>query len=124
MGTNYYAYDKEPCSHCHREYERLHIGKSSMGWKFSFAMYDGLGLTTAKAWYEYLSKTNARIVDEYGRPETLEGLKAWVEKKQDGQWEGSMSAEEYYGDRRYIPKEPREYLDPDGYRFIKNPDFS
>lgn len=35
MGTNYYYYDKPTCPHCGRDYERVHIGKSSAGWVFS-----------------------------------------------------------------------------------------
>jgi len=34
MGTNYYTKIKE-CEHCGR-FEEIHLGKSSVGWKFCF----------------------------------------------------------------------------------------
>lgn len=35
MGTNFYWYAKEKCNHCDREYDPIHIGKSTYGWVFS-----------------------------------------------------------------------------------------
>lgn len=120
MGTNYYAQDKDPCPTCHREWPSLHIGKSSMGWKFLFARYEDLGLVSAKSWWDFLEKTGARILDEYGRPETIAGLKEWVKKKQDGLWEDTAPDQyTYYGQR-----ERYEYLDEEGYRISKSHDFS
>lgn len=120
MGTNYYAHDKDPCKTCHREWPSLHIGKSSHGWKFCFAKYDDPKLHSAKDWWEHLERTGARILDEYGRPATVEELKEWVDTKQDGLWEHTARDQyRYYGNR-----EDHEYLDPEGYRFSINPDFS
>lgn len=51
MGTNYYTKIKV-CEHCKR-YERIHLGKSSSGWRFTFQYNGGLyykNATEMKAW--------------------------------------------------------------------------
>lgn len=47
MGTNYYIRTTEGadyCEHCGRgeQYKEIHIGKSSMGWQFSFKRQLGM----------------------------------------------------------------------------------
>jgi hypothetical protein len=83
MGTNYYLYSKEPCPHCEKpildKSQKLHIGKSSFGWTFSFHgprqydMYDfdeGLadqfpdGINCERDWLKAM--TGRVIMDEYG----------------------------------------------------------
>lgn len=63
MGTNYYLEEQEPCPHCGRPYERLHIGKSSGGWCFSLHIIPEKGINNLEDW-RILWK-NKRIFDEY-----------------------------------------------------------
>ena len=67
MGTNYYLEEKAPCSTCGREFERLHIGKSSGGWVFSLQAMPDLGINDLPDWMERWVKPGARIFDEYGK---------------------------------------------------------
>ena len=69
MGTNYYAETEPPCKCCGSEYEKLHIGKSSVGWCFSLATHDEPEIRSMDDWRAYLS--GKRIVDEYGDYLTL-----------------------------------------------------
>jgi len=64
MGTNYYARVRH-CDKCNRG-DDLHIGKSSMGWKFSFRGHRDHSppLTTEQAWRDFLR--DVPIFDEYG----------------------------------------------------------
>lgn len=83
MGTNYYH---EPntggvCGHCgHREeVERVHIGKSSAGWTFSWHATETI--RSAADWYVQLEA--GLIFDEYDRRHSLDDFKAMVEGKRD-----------------------------------------
>jgi hypothetical protein len=67
MGTNYYAELPQcahPCEHCNFD-DRLHIGKSSGGWKFGFHGIPERGLTSWAAWQDFLA--DHIIYDEYGQ---------------------------------------------------------
>jgi hypothetical protein len=83
MGTNYYVPHKPPCPTCGLGSEDLHIGKSSMGWRFMFREYPEHGLTTWPAWKAFL--VGRMIIDEYGQAHTLDALISLIESKQDGQ---------------------------------------
>jgi hypothetical protein len=63
VGTNYYVV-KNKCECCKRFDEEYHIGKSSVGWAFSFQGYKWNKLTSWSAWKEFLKSQS--IVDEYG----------------------------------------------------------
>ena len=63
MGTNYYV-AKNRCECCNRYDEEYHIGKSSMGWAFSFQGYPRNKLTSWKQWKTFLK--DQLIIDEYG----------------------------------------------------------
>ena len=68
MGTNYYL-EKKPtnmCEHCGRgdEMERLHIGKSSMGWCFGLHVIPEEGIHDLHDWKKIWS--DGKIVNEYG----------------------------------------------------------
>lgn len=87
MGTNYYKESgtRERCPQCHtvlKEPERVHIGKSSMGWKFLFASVGDI--TSYREWLVLLNCPDVVIRDEYGETITLEDFKAMVQNKQDG----------------------------------------
>ena len=79
MGTNYYA-EVDLCDSCGRS-DTLHIGKSSGGWKFSFAAYENPPIWSWSEWERFLESKDARIEDEYGNDVSLYDLKALVEKK-------------------------------------------
>jgi hypothetical protein len=68
MGTNYYSL-VNVCEHCGREAEKIHLGKSSVGWAFSFRGYNGgeasVVIQNIDQWLEVVRKHDY-IVDEYG----------------------------------------------------------
>lgn len=74
MGTNYYA-ELDRCENCGRS-DRLHIGKSSVGWQFIFRCHTDRepSLCSWVEWQKVLAK--ARIVDEYGAVVSL----AWFQE--------------------------------------------
>lgn len=57
MGTNYYLHE-DICPHCGRCERKLHVGKSSGGWTFSFRGYpyefDEPKIKSAADWHSYL----------------------------------------------------------------------
>lgn len=79
MGTNYY-HVKNECSHCGRGDERVHIGKSSIGWPFSVHVIPEANIANWQDWYDLL-KIQGRIVDEYGRDTSLSELNEIVLNK-------------------------------------------
>lgn len=88
MGTNYYVI-KNACKCCNRYDEEYHIGKSSMGWAFTFQGYPYDQLTSWKLWKEFLK--DKHIKDEYGDDmpyekfvELIETYKAPGYKREDG----------------------------------------
>ena len=66
MGTNYYWFEREPCTCCGRSYDRIHIGKSSAGWCFSLRVYPDDGINTIEDWGKRIGKEGTYIEDEYG----------------------------------------------------------
>lgn len=66
MGTNYYL-ETDICECCYRCDERLHIGKSSVGWVFSLRIYPEKRINNLEDWKLNKIANNERIVDEYGR---------------------------------------------------------
>jgi hypothetical protein len=76
MGTNYYV-AKNLCECCDRYDREYHIGKSSMGWAFTFQGYKYDNLTTWKLWKEYLK--DQIIKDEYGDTISYEEFVEMVE---------------------------------------------
>lgn len=76
MGTNYYV-AKNICEHCKRHDEEYHIGKSSVGWAFSFQGYRWNKLVSWKAWKEFLK--DQTIVNEYGEVVPYSTFVAMVE---------------------------------------------
>lgn len=70
MGTNYYLIrePKPACECCKRPYpeEKLHIGKSSVGWCFSLHVGDDVGAHSLDDWQSKWKEPGWRISDEYG----------------------------------------------------------
>jgi hypothetical protein len=90
MGTNYYLMT-DVCPHCGRSEEKVHIGKSSAGWSFSFRaykaecgtlMHDGVSITTTQDWRDILS--GGLIMDEYDREISESDFWMMVYKKRGG----------------------------------------
>ena len=82
MGTNYYV-RTNGCDKCER-FDEVHIGKSSMGWTFSFRGYkstlDPFGIiVSAKQWFRVLK--DRAIYDEYGDEVRFSELKELVKVK-------------------------------------------
>lgn len=84
MSTNYYLC-VEPCAHCHREFPKLHIGKFSGGWSFSFRGHKDHHppLTTYEEWFNYLADETADghccIKDEYDEMLSVDEFQRMVE---------------------------------------------
>lgn len=84
MGTNYYVHTPacpNACDHCSAS-ERLHLGKSSMGWRFLFQAEEDWPREQAYSLWLERAKSG-EIRDEYGRTHALDELLAFVETKQD-----------------------------------------
>lgn len=88
MGTNYYirtASCPSACAHC-AEPTLIHLGKSSMGWKFGFYIPDVY--PREKAYEMWLTRLDGflsaggHIEDEYGRVVTKQELLDLIEAKQ------------------------------------------
>lgn len=102
MGTNYY-FRHNCCEYCER-YDELHIGKSSLGWTFSFRGHKELGINSWKDWQEFIENNEGDIFDEYGSPASLESLRNLVEVKRDGR---NHSVE--YPDGHYLDLEGHSF---------------
>lgn len=89
MGTNYYTV-LNYCDHCGRG-DKIHIGKSSMGWTFGFrgytSLYDpdgpGIIIKSYQDWITYIGYK--RIENEYGEQFTLNDFMDIVKSKKDSQ---------------------------------------
>ena len=98
MGTNYYLLSPEDCPHCaskfiptHTYDYKIHIGKSSYGWSFSFKGYknhcDIEDITSESEWRKYIKKAiknGQYIINE--DDEKIDPEKFWemVEEKKGG----------------------------------------
>ena len=65
MGTNYYWYEKSPCCECGREFDRLHIGKSSAGWCFSLHVIPEREISELTDWRSLWEIPGSVIKNEY-----------------------------------------------------------
>lgn len=63
MGTNYYIWVDTADGEC----EKIHIGKSSMGWVFSLRIYENKNILSLYDWMPVILNTNHVIRDEYDR---------------------------------------------------------
>lgn len=107
MSTNYYINNTEG--------ERVHIGKSSMGWQFLFNVanrYSTNPLDSFDAWMSYLdveTRKGAMIEDEYGRPVELRELRQLIIEKQLAGKNGWTAPDEVIGS--WCAQRRREKLD-------------
>lgn len=82
MGTNYYVKAPQPCDHCGQEHickQGIHIGKSSAGWKFTFAWNGGAYYKSYGEMERWLA--DKQIYDEYNRPVSQKDFFNMVEQK-------------------------------------------
>ena len=79
MGTNYY-YIEDPCPHCNRGENKIHIGKSSVGWTFSF--YGEDSTRSWKAWQKRVL-SGGIIMDEYNQIIDYDDMVSLVETKEN-----------------------------------------
>jgi hypothetical protein len=80
MGTNYYL-RKNICKECAR-YDELHLGKSSMGWRFTFRAHNDPHIHSTEDWKKRMKE--GLIFDEYGCPVSEKEFWEIVEAKRDG----------------------------------------
>lgn len=118
MGTNFY-HEVELCDKCHNT-DRMHIGKSSAGWTFSFQALEGI--RSYADWLKVLDG-GGRIVDEYGSVYSLEEFKKLVAAKRLPLSDGPPRnhAEEFSMSRMHKQyggyPDGRDFLDPEGHSF-------
>lgn len=79
MGTNYFMMH-DRCAHCGRE-ERMHIGKKSAGWRFSFRGHDNI--RSWVDWMRELSRSDVLIRNEHGDVVSLEQFIKVVESSKE-----------------------------------------
>jgi len=88
MGTNYYWHKQDPCPHCNRSYEPLHVGKSCGGWYFSLHVIPESGINDLRDWELLWQKPGSFILDEYGRRITLIEMHSIIT---DRSWHGIVA---------------------------------
>lgn len=91
MGTNYYLKSKpcETCGHCQTE---LHIGKSSMGWRFLFRSYNyETKINSFDDWLLELNNPNKVIYNEYHEKIELAELLELIEDKRNGKSQAHLA---------------------------------
>lgn len=81
MGTNYYWHEKEACPTCKREYEPLHIGKSSGGWHFALHVISEIGVNDLEDWLILWQKPGSYIIDEYGQEISFNEMKSIITER-------------------------------------------
>lgn len=134
MGTNYYI-RYNICSCCNRS-DEVHIGKSSMGWQFTFHSVDDYDIKMSsfdaknmlaeddshliiknfQDWRKFIEKYvieqgTAKIYNEYGEEESAQEFFSLVESKRDGK----NHAEYINNDYTYM--DHGDYVDEEGYSF-------
>lgn len=130
MGTNYYYKSKEPCQHTNKEtsedtcwdcfdtgFEMRHIGKSSVGWTFSFKAYPELGINSFQDYLEELIDKD--IYNEYGEKIYLIEFYSLIKSKQENPENKNHTIwcrnDENYTVRKHGEKDC--YVDVEGYSF-------
>ena len=79
MGTNYYAIKKKP--RIVKIYDEIHLGKSSIGWKFVFQEQEQYH--NFEEFKDFILNNNEWIIkDEYGEEVSPKELLKLIEEKQ------------------------------------------
>lgn len=96
MGTNYYVKAPVECDHCGETHickQGIHIGKSSMGWKFLFAWNGGALYKSYGEMEAWLA--DKQIYDEYNKPITQKDFFNMVEAKMDAPNDHGKVSDDY-----------------------------
>lgn len=81
MGTNYYARINK-CESCGR-FDKIHIGKSSIGWRFAVEIHEEYYKSLEELW-KFLDKLDVELFNEYGERKDIEEFFNLIENKKDG----------------------------------------
>jgi hypothetical protein len=103
MGTNYYLRPKGACATQCSNWP--HLGKSSVGWDFSFRAYPDADppVTGFASWKRQLEQ--GEVYDEYGRLQDTTEFLAFVESKRGGLSELHRSDYHDEAGNRFTPEE-------------------
>jgi len=107
MGTNYYWIER-PCPTCKHSDNKTHIGKSSLGWTFSF--HETFDCKSWKDWRTLLLSGTGKIFDEYGdevAPLKFIQLVESIKNEKNNQPANQYSKEDYLDDEgnSFSPRE-------------------
>lgn len=144
MGTNYYAYkmlrteDRDKLKSLideqrldevveeieHMDYNKIHIGKNSVGWQFLFNHND-------KKYYDlsrneidkFLRGNDVELFDEYGRKVDVDHFWKIVDDSQDGMDDAEYIKIKKEGSK-FMMSEPHYDFHENGLRFSRSTDFS
>ena len=109
MGTNYYGIRKNDiCHHCGHIKDFMHIGKSAVGWQFSFRGYKNIfpPIISFKGLMDFLKSEDMIIQDQYEKEISHTEFIEFVKRKQAS--ETANHAIEY---------PDGNWIDEDGYSF-------
>ena len=81
MGTNYYLRTQPACACCGREYEPIHIGKSSGGWCFTLHVIPENAINSLDDWRKLWNTPGAKILDEYDRQIPIEEMEEVITQR-------------------------------------------
>lgn len=108
MSTNYYAFGPFPGGEgdgASDTREGLHIGQAAGGWRFLFASHPDLGLTTYKAWAEFIRRPDVTIFAESGYEVTVEEMDETMTER----------GKHRFGARGWERLHTGDHIDPDGH---------
>jgi len=112
MGTNYYM-ETEPCPHCGRSDEPVHIGKSSAGWCFALHVHPERNINSLADWQAEWAKPGVRIVDEYETALSPVEMERVITVREFGDWPKDEPPT-MYGSWKEFHRENRTEPGPNG----------
>jgi hypothetical protein len=75
-----------------RFYQKIHVGKASMGWHFSLCIYPEYGINNFNDWKKLFSDSNVQIEDEYGDIISPEVMIEKITKRSISNWDDNPEA--------------------------------
>jgi hypothetical protein len=98
MGTNFYL-RTDPCPHCGRSDEEIHLGKLSIGWAFTFRARPDADppVTDFETWCKQLD--GGTIYDEYSCEISREHLLKLIEERRG--LHNQLSRNDFYDQNGY-----------------------
>lgn len=101
MGTNYYL-KSQPCESCGQCQNPLHIGKSSVGWRFLFRSYTfPLHINCFDDWLLELKNNKKLIYNEYNEKIDLYQLLELIESKRNGKSNANRNRSFFQDEKGY-----------------------